>query len=157
MLVLNRPKLKQQVSHGLPPGPILIRGPGGDHAAHDDARAVQGPQAHPSRRHRQVHALCKEAGRLAARGWVSCFVLYVEVPVTVSIKSHVLTQPHTHAGDRSGLVAAGTATTASASALGGNEKMVAARMREQLQRAAKEDLAHVNTCALFLLKVGNMP
>jgi len=52
-------------------------------------------------------------------------------------------------GDRSGLVAA---APPGASPLGGHERTAAARMREQLQRAAREDLAHLNTCALFLLK-----
>jgi hypothetical protein len=50
-------------------------------------------------------------------------------------------------------VAAPSATTTGVSPLGGNEKTAAARMREQLQRAAREDVAHVNNCALFLLKV----
>lgn len=62
-------------------------------------------------------------------------------------------------GDRSGLVAGPASTAAGASpgglGLGGNEKTAAARMREQLQRAARDDLAHLNTCALFLLKVGS--
>ena len=81
--------------------------------------------------------------RCAMSGWK----LHVTFPTHSPSKP-----PQSSPGDRSNLVAAPPPATA-LSPLGGHEKTAAARMREQLQRAAREDVAHLHTAALFLLKV----